>query len=307
MKSFLLLRATLSRCRSKFREYFPALLLVCAIAYPAYFFLDNSSQSLLRPTYSVLLESPPQLSVSHPLVRTLLRVLFLLAQSFVCWMAVVVSLAAISGSMLNEKKNPAQVRLSAAFQRVWSARWGALVVLSFFAAGLTTLFYAFVRPIFTRLLMAIWYYSGLSFSSALTAGKFVDAVSVVLICVMLAKMALAVPELVDDHDILPGRAIRNSLAATLGWEWVFTLLFSVIAALGYAINLFFDGLLYNSVQYQQLSSLGREVIRGALWTILVAIGLMLATTLFANLYFILRYGAETSPETEPMENASAAP
>jgi len=307
VKSFLLFRTTLSRCRSKFHQYFPALFLVCAIAYCAYFFLESASHSLLqpvRPAYSIFEPRPP-LFLSNPLLRMLLRLLFLLAESFVCWAAFVFSLAALSGAMLNERKDPAQVRLSAAFQRV-SSRWGALVVLSFFAAGISTLFYEFVRPIFFRPLMAI-FYSGLSPQSALTVSKIVDAVSVILICVILAKTALGVTELLDDHDIPPGRAVRNSLVATLGWEWFFVLLFLVIAAAGFAIDLFFDAVFHKSVQYQQLSALGREVIRGALRTVFAASALMLVTTMFARLYFILRYNEEICPAEERLENSAAAP
>jgi hypothetical protein len=148
----------------------------------------------------------------------------------------------------------------------------------------------------------------MSWASALIAAKFINAVIMILICAMLAKMALGVPELVDDHDITPGKAVRNSLVATLGWEWFFAVLFSVIAAAGFAIDYFFDLIFHDSMQYQQLNPVGREVIRGGLQTILIASALMLATTMFTNLYFFLRYGAETAgSEEEPMENASAAP
>jgi hypothetical protein len=300
VKSYLLLRTTLSQYRSKFREYFPAIFLVCAIGYPAYFLLDSTSQSLARPVYSILFEPPPLSSLSHPAVRMALRVLFLFAESFVCWLAFVVSLAAITRKILLEKnEDPAPIRLSAAFQQSWSGRWGVLVVLSFLAACITTLFYEFVRPIFLRPVMAILFHSGLSGASVLTAITFVNAASVVLLCVMLAKMALGVTELVDDHNIPPGKAIRNSLAATLGWEWLFAVLFSAIAAAGFAIDHFLDDVFRNSLQYQQLNAIGREVIRGALRAIFVASGLMLTTLMFSNLYSILRYGAETAGSEKP--------
>jgi hypothetical protein len=310
MKSYLLLRATLGQYRSRFREYFPALFLVCAIAYLAYFLLESASQSLLqpvRPAYSIFEESPP-LFLANPLVRRLVRALFLFAEYFVCWSAFVFSLAAISGEMLHEGKDSTQLRLSAAFQRVWSARRRALLALSFFAAGITTLFYEFVRPIFFRPLMTISYYSGLSPDAALTAAKFIGAVSMVLICVVLAKMALGVPELVEDHDIAPGRAVRNSLVATMGWEWAFAVLFFAIAAAGFAIELLLDAVFQSNMQFQQLTALGREAIQGARRAILSASALMLVTTMFANLYFILRYGAESAgPRQEPMGKSSAAP
>jgi len=79
--------------------------------------------------------------------------------------------------------------------------------------------------------------------------------------------------------------------ATLGWEWLFAVLFSVIAGAGFAIDHFFDDTFHNSLQYQQLNAIGREVIQGALRTIFIAAGLMLTTIMFANLYLILRYGA----------------
>jgi hypothetical protein len=155
--------------------------------------------------------------------------------------------------------------------------------------------------------MTISYYSGLSPDAALTAAKFIGAVSMVLICVVLAKMALGVPELVEDHDIAPGRAVRNSLVATMGWEWAFAVLFFAIAAAGCAIDLLLDAVFQSNMQFQQLTALGREAIQGARRTILSASALMLVTTMFANLYFIL-YGAESAgPRQEPMEKSSAAP
>lgn len=311
MKSLLLFRATLSQCRSKFREYFPGLFLVCAIAYCAYFFLEIASKNLLqpmRPAYSIFEQSPPPLFLSNPLLRMLVHVLFLFAESFVFWSAVVVSLAVISGEMLNKKKNSAPMRLTAAFQRVWSARWRALLVLSFFAASITALFCQFVRPNFFRLLTAILNYSRPSMEFVFTAVKIVNLASLILICAVLAKMALGVTELVDDHDIAPGKAVRNSLVATLGWEWLFAVLFVGIAAAGFAIDLLLDAVFQSNMQYQQLSLLGREVIRGALRTILIASALMLVSTLFANLYFFLRYSAEVAgPEQGPLEKSSAAP
>lgn len=307
MKSYLLLRATLSQFRSKFGEYFPAIFLVCAIGYPAYFLLDSAGQSLARPSYSVLFGPPPAFSFSHPVIRMLLHIFLGFAESFLYWFVFVVSLAAVTEKRMSERnEDPAHIRLSAAFQEAWSGSWGVLVVLSFLPASITTLFYEFIRPIILRPIMAILFYSGVR-ESALTAVTFVNAACVVLLCVLLAKMALGVSEVVDDHNVAPAKAIRNSLAATLGWEWLFAVLFSAIAVAGFAIDLFFDIVFHNSLQYQQLNPVGREMIRGALRTIFAALGLMAATILFANLYLMLRYGAETTSPEEPMENASAAP
>jgi hypothetical protein len=99
----------------------------------------------VRPAYSIFEESPP-LFLANPLVRRLVRALFLFAEYFVCWSAFVFSLAAISGEMLHEGKDSTQLRLSAAFQRVWSARRRALLALSFFAAGIQPCFTSSSAP-----------------------------------------------------------------------------------------------------------------------------------------------------------------
>ena len=237
----------------------------------------------------------------------LLHVLFRFAESFVCWLTFVVCLAAAAGKVLGERTDDsAHIRLIVALQKVWPHRWGALVIISFLLSCVTALFYAFLLPSLLGSFLDLLYYAGVPISSLYIAAPFASATIMVLLCAMLAKLALGVAEMADDLHIPAAQALRNSLAATLRWEWVFAVVFSLIAASGYAVNSFADYVFHNSTQYEQLNALGREMIQGALCTLVIASGLMLVTIMFCNLYVMLRYSqAAAAPQVLASSNSES--
>ena len=76
----------------------------------------------------------------------------------------------------------------------------------------------------------------------------------------MTKIALAVPELVDDQSVTIGQAIRNSIMATAGWEVFFLLEFGVLGLVGG--TLYFAGGLDPLADWcaQHLESKGRAAV-----------------------------------------------
>jgi membrane-anchored glycerophosphoryl diester phosphodiesterase (GDPDase) len=107
----------------------------------------------------------------------------------------------------------------------------------------------------------------------------------------VTKIALAVPELVDDQSVTIGQAIRNSIMATAGWEVFFLLEFGVLGLVGGTLYFAGKDLLEGSWKHGQLTQTGFELMLAAFTILLASLTLSLLAIVQSRIYLSVRYGA----------------
>jgi len=284
---------TLRYFRMQFQVYFPAGVLACACAYCCYYGLEwISSKLVISRSFENVME-PEHLALQR-FAYAIGRVSIWSVQVWIVWLAFTFVLATFAVKMLQDRRSTGSpMKISEAFQLVRSGHLGPLVGISALAGAATALFSIFLVPLLLRALPLLLIQLDL-FENYLVAFKWASAALILLSAAVLTKMALAVPELVDDQNASFGGSIRNSIKATAGWELFFVLNFGVVGLAGGILYTAGSSLLEQSWKNGQLSSAGHGILLAAFTIILTALAITLLAITYSILYVALRYGhAET--------------
>jgi hypothetical protein len=209
-------------------------------------------------------------------------------------------LASVAVRMLQERKpTDATIGMEEAFRFVCSRRFGDLIGFSALAGVATTLFTIFLVPLLLRPLPLLLFQLHL-FSDYLIIYDWATAAVTLLFAALATKIALAVPELVDDQGVAIGQAIRNSIMATAGWEVFFLLEFGFLGLIGGTLYIAGKDLLQGSWKHGQLTSTGFELMLAAFTILLASLTLALLAIAQSLIYLSVRYG--TAPALVKIEN-----
>ena len=127
--------------------------------------------------------------------------------------------------MLQESQTTdATIGMGEAYRLVRSRRLGDRIGLSALGGVATALFTIFLVPLLLRPLPLLLFQLHLLRDYLIIYDWATAAVTLVFVA-LVSKIALAVPELVDDQGVTIGQAIHNSIMATAGWEGFFLLEF----------------------------------------------------------------------------------
>jgi hypothetical protein len=182
-----------------------------------------------------------------------------------------------------------------AFRLVRSRRLGDLIGISALAGVATALFNIFLLPLFLRPLPLLLFQLHLLHDYLIVYDWATAAVTLIFFA-LVAKMALAVPELVDDQSVTIGQAIRNSIMATAGWEVFFLLEFGALGLVGGTLYFAGKDLLAGSLNNGQLTATGFELMLAAFTVLLASIALALLAIVQSLVYLSVRYGAARHPD-----------
>ncbi len=288
---------TLACFRTEFQAYFPPALLASAVAYLCIYLLEmvrkklvvhHSFESAMEPARFVV----P--SLLFPMGRTLISSI----QWWFVWLVLSFMLASVALRMLSkDQSTDAAMGLGDAFRNVCGRRLGALITLSTLAGLGTVLFSVLLLPLLLRPLPLLLFQLHL-FDYYSSAFWWVTLVFTLIFAALLNKMFLAVPELVFDKNISIGKAIRNSISATAGWEVFFLLEFGALGLLGGILYFLGGNLLEGSWKHSQLTQSGYELMLAAFTILLASLALTLLSISQSLVYMSLRPDVVPSPAPE---------
>jgi len=284
---------TVARFRSEFQVYFPPALLASSVGYLCVYFLQLLREKLVvRPSYESIME-PSRFAIPR-FLYALGRTSIWSIQCWVVWLVFTLMLAAVALRALQERQSPdATMTMSAAFQLVCRRRLVSLVGLSCLAGVASTLFNIFLLPLLLRPLPLVLLQLNL-LDHYLIAYSLTTAALTLLFAALLAKITLAIPDLVDDQNVLLGQSIRKRIAATTGWEVFFFLEFGLLSLVGGALYFVGENLLKTSWSQGQLTLTGYQLMLAAFTILLTGLALVLLAIAHSLVYVSLRYGAEPS-------------
>jgi hypothetical protein len=247
-----------------------------------------SAKLVIQPSFESIME--PGRFVMPRFVYAIGRVSIWSMQLWVVWLVFTFVLATFAVKMLHERQpagNP--MRIGDAFRLVRTRRLRSLVGISALAGVATGLFNTLVIPLLLRplplLLLELH-----TIGSYIVVFRWTSAALTVMFAALLTKMALAVPELIDDPHASAGGAVRNSITATAGWDLFFVLVLAMVGLVSgivYAVGSFF---IEQSWQNNQLSSAGYGIALAAFTVVLLSLVITLLAITYSILYVTLRYG-----------------
>jgi hypothetical protein len=278
------------RCfRAQFQVYFPAGVLACAFAYCCNYGLQWISDKLVISRSFESVMEPEHLAIRR-FAYAAGRVSIWSVQLWIVWLVFSFVLATFAVKMLQDRRSAGSpMKIAEAFRLVRGGHPGALIGISALAGTATALFSIFLLPLLLRPLPLLLMQLGL-LDSYFVAFKWAGAALILLFAALVTKMALAVPELVDDENASFGGSIRNSIKATPGWELFFVLDFGVSGLAGGILYTAGSNFLEQSWKHEQLSSAGYGILLAAFTIILAALAITLLAIMYSILYVALRYG-----------------
>jgi hypothetical protein len=280
---------TIRRFRAEFQVYFPPALLVSAVAYLCIYGLQLLREKLVIPPSFESIMEPARFAVPR-FFYLFGRASIWAIQCWVAWLVFTLMVAAVSLRMLQERQSPeATMTMGEAFQLVCKRRLGVLIGLSGLADAASILFNIFLMPLLLRPLPLVLLQLNL-LRHYLIAYDWATAALTLLFVALLAKMALAIPELVDDQNVLLGQSIRNSIKATAGWEVFFFLEFGLFGLVGGALYFAGKDLIATSWSNGQLTFTGYELMLAAFTILLASFVLALFAIAHSLVYLSVRYG-----------------
>jgi hypothetical protein len=284
---------TIARFREEFQIYFPPALMVSVVTYLCVYLLQLIREKLVIPPSFESIMEPARFAVPR-FFYALGRTAIWSIQCWVVWLAFTLMLAAVSLRVLQTRQAPdAKMKMSAAFQLVCKRRLGALVGVSCLPGVASALFNVFLLPLLLRPLPLLLFQFNW-FRYDLVVYNVATAALTLVFAALLAKMTLAIPELMDDQNVLFWQSIRNSIAATAGWEIFFFLEFGLLGLVGGTLYFFGENLLETSWSHGQLTLTGYQLMLAAFTILLTGLALALLAIAHSLVYVSLRYGAEPS-------------
>lgn len=291
---------TILRFRAQFQYYFPPVLLVSAIAYPCIYGLQWAHDKFAAlPSYESAMD-PARFPIPH-FIYVAARLSIWPIQLWVVWLVFTFVLAIFAVKMLHDRQTAeSPMKIGEAFRLVRARRLGSLVSISALAGAATGLFNILLIPMLLRPVPLLLRQLRV-FSDYFVIFGWIRTAFLLIFAALLTKMALAVPELVDDPDASLGGSIRNSIKATAGWELFFVLMFAISGLVGGILYTVGSAFLDESVQNSQLSSTGNGMLLAAFIIALAALAITLLAITYSVLYVGLRYG-----RFEPISESEAA-
>lgn len=285
---------TLRRFRAEFQVYFPPALLASAVAYLFIYLFQSIQEKLVIPiSYRSAME-PEHFAVPRVLYA-LGRFSIWSVQWWIVWSVFIFMLASVALRMRRETlSSGATMGIGEACRLVCKHRLGALIGVSGLGGAATALFTTFLLPLLLRPLPLLLFQLGL-YRYYSSAYDWATAALTLLFAALLAKMALAVPELVDDQNISIGQSVRNSIKATAGWEVFFFLEFGILGLVGGTLYLAGRELLKGSWKNGQLTLTGYELMLAAFTILLAGLALVLLAIVQSLIYVSLSHCA--APKT----------
>jgi hypothetical protein len=276
--------------RKEFQIYFPPALLASGVAYLCIYLLQTVREKLVI-THSYESAMEPERFVVPRLLFALGRTFISSIEWWVVWLAFTFMLASVAVKMLQESQpTDATIGIGEAFRLVRRRRLGDLIGVSALAGVATALFTIFLVPLLLRPLPLLLFQLHL-LHHYLIIYDWTTAAVTLLFSALVTKMVLAVPELVDDHSVTIGQAIRNSIMATAGWEVFFLLEFGVLGLVGGTLYFAGKDLLQSSWKNGQLTATGFELMLAAFTVLLASLALALLAIVQSLIYRSVRYGA----------------
>jgi hypothetical protein len=287
-------KQTLKCFRGEFQVYFPPAFVASLVAYLGFYLLQSVREKLFI--------KPPFGSALEPVHFTIARYLYALGRTtfiwsmqwWLLWLALAFMLASVALRMLSEIQSTyAPMGIGRAFGLARTRRAGALVGVSGLAGVITAVFNIILLPLLLRpfLLMLA---SLQLFRYYLVFYDWATAAFTLLFIALLAKITLAIPELVEDNKVLVGQSIRNSIRATAGWEVFFFVEFGIFGLVGWPVYSVGKVILAASWGDGHLSFTGYEIMLAAFTILLASFWLALLSIVHSILYLSLRYGATPS-------------
>jgi hypothetical protein len=281
---------TLKRFRGEFQVYFPPAFLTSLVAYLGFYLLQwIQGRLLVWQPFSGVMESEGFAIVRY--VYWLGRTTFIWSMQLgLVWLALAFMLAAAGLRILSEiQLTDTPIAIGKAFQLARTRRLGALVGVSGLAGVITAVFNMILLPLLLRpfLLMLA---SLQLFRYYLVFYDWATAVFTLVFVALLAKITLAIPELVEDNNVSIGQAIRNSIRATAGWEVFFFVEFGIFGLVGWPAYSVGKILLAASWADGHLSSTGYRIALVAFTILLASLALALLAIVHSVLYLSLKYG-----------------
>ncbi|HEY2234609.1 MAG TPA: hypothetical protein VGK01_14130 [Candidatus Angelobacter sp.] len=207
------------------------------------------------------------------------------------WLVFTFMLASVAIRMLQESQpTDTTIGMGEAFRLVRSRRLGDLIGVSALAGVATALFTIFLVPLLLRPLPLLLFQLHLLRDYRIIY-EWATAAVTLLFSALVTKIALAIPELVDDQGVTIGQAISNSIMATAGWEVFFLLEFGVLGLVGGTLYFAGKDLLEGSWKHGQLTASGFELMLAAFTILLASLTLALLAIVQSLIYLSVRYGA----------------
>ena len=281
----------LRRFRAEFQVYFPAAFVASLVAYLCVYLLESIREKLvIAPSYESVME--PERYAMPRLLYALGRTSLESFQWWVVWTVFVFMLASVALRLLQESYPTGALPIGEAFKLARTRRLGPLLGASALAAVAITLFSVFLLPVLLRPLPLLVYQFDL-FRSYRTAYNWATAALTLFFAALLAKMSLAIPDLIDDENVSIGQSFRNSIRATAGWEIFFFLEFGILGLVGGTLYFAGQDLLAQRLKHDLLTSSGYELTLAALTILLASVALTLLTLVHSLVYISIRYGTAT--------------
>ena len=191
--------------RERFDEYFPLVIGASVLAYTVYFTLAYLNHSVF--------EEPARIVFFG---RRFVPLLLWELEVVVAWLAGAFAFACVSAKVLNTGDK--RMSLAQAMESV-KPSVGRIVRAGLYGALSTIVFYVLVMPVLLRPLPFILFAIPGPYINIRLAFSIVRGSILLLFSTLLAKMALAIPELVDNKGRTSLReAVGNSLRHTAGHE-----------------------------------------------------------------------------------------
>jgi hypothetical protein len=227
-----LARRTYKLYRERFEEYFPFLLGVTVVGCVLCVALDHASTTLkgVALPQNVFDQPPP----FFYLRRRLLGWLFGCSEILVGWVVMTLAFACIAAKVLGNAKGMQKVPVSQAFRSAMS-RSSLLALAAFLGALATILFWSFVLPFLLRPLALLLILGHLGYDIYLISNFLARGLILVIFGTLLARMATAIPGVLDE----PSRSLRDTLSSCLrytkGHQLFMTLGLGASAACGFLV------------------------------------------------------------------------
>lgn len=282
-----IVKETLRCFRMQFQVYFPGTVLACAVASCCIYGLQWLSNKLVISHSFESIMEPEHSATIQRFAYAVGRVSIWSIQIWIVWLVVTFALATFAVKMLQDRHSTGSpMKIADAFHLAGNSRRGVLIEISALAGTVTALFSILFVPVLLRPLPLLLMQLDVDYLVAL---KWARAALILLFAALMTKMALAVPELVDDQNASLGGSIRNSIKATAGWEIFIVLYFGVLGLVG--------GVLHSSGSdflkrfwHEHLSFAGYLILLAAFTTILAALAITLFAITYSILYLELRCG-----------------
>ena len=294
---------TLKRFREEFQVYFPPALLASVVAYLCIYLLQSVREKLVVPPSFESAMEPERFAVPR-FLYALGRASIWSIQWWVVWLVFAFMLASVALKMLRESQSTdAKMGIGEAFRLVRSRRAVALTGISVLGGAAMAVFSIFLLPLLLRPLPLLLFQLNL-FHDYLIAYDWATVALTLLFAALLAKMTLAIPELVDDQNVSIDQSIRNSIKATAGWEVFFFLEFGILGLVGGTLYFAGKDLLGGSWKHGQLTSTGYALMLAAFTVLLSGVALTLLAIVHSLVYVSLRYTTAPAPNEMPASDVS---